>query len=84
MHNLFLSLIQEHFEILGIQLKHKTGGDMTPASSIDIPIPQLLTLNDPEQKSLVKLIKMLESPIGEELHTPEGYALYFKRFSKVH
>jgi len=27
---------------------------------------------------------MLESPIGEELHTPKGYALYFKRFSKVH
>jgi len=38
MHNLFLGLIQEHFEILGIRLKHKTGGDMTPAISVKFVI----------------------------------------------
>lgn len=83
MHNLFLGLIQEHFEILGIRLNDKTG-DATPAISIDVPIPHSLKFNQHEQKSLFKIIKILESPIGQELRTPEGYQLYFKRCSNIH
>ena len=82
MHNLFLGLIQEHFETLGIRLNDKTV-DTTPAISINIPIPPTLKFSVHEQKSLLKLIKILESPIGQELHMSDGYKLYFKRLNNL-
>ena len=41
MDNLFLGLIQEHFEILGIKLNNKTC-NATPAISIYVPVPHSL------------------------------------------
>ena len=85
MHNLFLGLIQEHFDILGIRSDQKTP-EKTPSLRLNIP-NNLMTrskLNDKEQKSLDKLICMLEEPITRELRSTLGYDKHFKRFSTLH
>ena len=83
MHNLFLGLVQEHFEILGIQLNNTKS---KPTLSIIINIPEELVneLNVHECKSLNCLINMLEAPIKNELKSQTGYNLYFKQLFPLH
>jgi hypothetical protein len=76
MHNLFLGLIQEHFEILGIRLNEKE--QIHRAIVINIPEDELPT-SDPEQKVLGKTIRLLESPMNDDLRTPHGRDTWAKR-----
>ena len=85
MHNLFLGLIQEHFDILGIRSDQKTP-EKIPSLRLNIP-HNLMTqnkLNDKEQKSFDKLVSMLEAPITCELKSTLGYDKCFKRFNTLH
>ncbi len=61
MHNLFLGLIQEHFEILGMKLEHPEGEAI--ALEINIQAHQFQHLTTNEQKSMKHLIKLLQSPL---------------------
>lgn len=83
MHNLFLGLVQEHFEILGIRMDNRKGKE-TPALSINISTEAMNELDKKERKSMDKLIETLESPMNKELESQEGYDMYFKRLEKVH
>jgi len=83
MHNLFLGLVHEHFDILGIQLNN-TKSRTTPSVVINIPKESIDKLNEHERKSVNRLINMLEAPIKKELKSQDGYNLYFKRLSALH
>lgn len=83
MHNLFLGLVQEHFNILGIQMNNTKSGS-TPSIMIDIREESINKLDEHERKSLNRLIKMLEAPIKMELQSQNGYDVYFKRLSALH
>ena len=85
MHNLFLGLIQEHFDILGIRSDQKTS-EKTPSLSLNVPnnLTTCTKLNDNEQKSFDKVIRILEAPIGCELMSTLGYNKYFKQLSTLH
>ena len=83
MHNLFLGLVQEHFEILGIRLNN-TKSKTTPSIVINIPEESVNKLNDHECKSLNRLIDMLEAPIKNELKSETGYDIYFRRLFPLH
>ena len=59
MHNLFLGLVQEHFNILGIRLN---GTDKpTPSIVINIPQQEIDKLNTHERKSILRLIHTLST-----------------------
>jgi Transposase family tnp2 len=83
MHNLFLGLVQEHFEILGIRMDNKKGKE-PPALSINISTEAMSGLDKNERKSMDKLIETLESPMNKELESFDGYDMYFKRLGKLH
>jgi hypothetical protein len=83
MHNLFLGLIKEHFEILGIRMDNKKCNE-TPALSINISMDGMSELNKNERKSVDKLIETLESPLNKELESQDGYDMYLKRLEKLH
>jgi len=83
MHNLFLGLVQEHFEILGIRMDNKKG-KKTAALSITISTEAMSGLNKNERESMNKLIETLESPMNKELESQDGYDMYFKRLEKLH
>lgn len=83
MHNLFLGLVQEHFEILGIRMDNKKGKE-TPALSIKLSMEAMNGLEKNERKSMDKLIETLESPMNKELESQGGYDMYFKRLGKLH
>jgi hypothetical protein len=83
MHNLFLGLVQEHFDILGIQLNN-TKSKTTPSIVIHIPEASINKLNEHERKSINRLINMLEAPIKNELKSQAGYDVYFKKLSTLH
>jgi hypothetical protein len=83
MHNLFLGLVQEHFDILGIRLNN-TKSITTPSIVINIPEESMNKLNEHERKSVNRLIKMLEAPIKMELKSQAGYDVHFKRLSALH
>ena len=78
MHNLFLGLVQEHFNILGIQLNN-TKSRTTPTIVINITEELINKLNRHECKSINRLINMLEAPIKKELKSQTGYEVYFKQ-----
>ena len=83
MHNLFLGLVQEHFDILGIQ-QNKTDRKTTQSIIIDIPQASIEKLKVHERKSVVRLINTLEDPIKKKLNSAAGYSIYFKRLSSMH
>jgi hypothetical protein len=83
MHNLFLGLVQEHFDILGIQFNN-TKSRTTPSIVINISEESINKLNEHERKSVNRLINILEAPIKKELGSQAGYDLYFKRLSTLH
>ena len=81
--NLFLGLVQEHFDILGIKL-NIAKSRMTPCMVIDIPKESINKSNEHERKSINRLINMLEAPIKNELKSQAGYDVHFKRLSALH
>ena len=83
MHNLFLGLVQEHFNILGIQSK-KTNSKPTWSIIIDIPKESINKLEVNECKSLDRIINILETSIKKELKLGAGYSRYFKRLLSSH
>ncbi|KAF8801630.1 hypothetical protein BYT27DRAFT_7173847 [Phlegmacium glaucopus] len=83
MHNLFLGLVQEHFDILGIRLNN-TNSKTTPSIVVDIPEGSINRLNIHECKSVTRLINILEAPIKKELKSGAGYDVYFKRLFPLH
>ena len=83
MHNLFMGLVQEHFNILGIQLNN-TKSRTIPTIIINIPEELINKLNEHECKSVNHLINMLEAPIKKELKSQAGYDVYFKWLSALH
>ena len=83
MHNLFLGLVQEHFDILGIKLNN-TKSTMTPSIIINIPEESINKLNKHERKSISNLINMLGAPMAKELKSQASYNLYFKWLSALH
>ena len=82
MHNLFLGLVQQHFDILGIQL-NSTKSKITPCMAINIPEESINKLNEHEHKSVNRLINMLD-PKKKELKSQAGYDVHFKRLSALH
>lgn len=83
MHNLFLGLIQEHFQgILGIRLDKDDHAE-EPAFDLNILI-DLSTLLPQEQKSTRKLLKWLQMPLNNDLSSATGKKLWFNRFMTLH
>jgi hypothetical protein len=83
MHNLFLGLVREHFDILGIRLKN-TKSRLTPSVVINIPQDSINKLNEHERKSVNRLINILGAPIKKELKSHAGYDEHFKRLGRIH
>ena len=82
MHNLFLGLVREHFDILGIQQNQPNR--KTRSIIINIPEESIGKLQAHERKTVVRLINILEAPIKKELGSEAGYAKYLKRLSTSH
>jgi hypothetical protein len=82
MHNLFLGLVREHFDILGIQQNQPNR--KTRSIIINIPEESIGKLQVHERKTIVRLINILEAPIKKELGSEAGYAKYLKRLSASH
>jgi len=82
MHNLFLGIVQEHYEILGIRLESKE-----PPAAVDLSTalpPQSYThLKTTEQTKMRSLIRTLEGPIRASLHTTTGWAHFEKKLSSI-
>ena len=82
MHNLFLGLIQEHFQgILGIRLVKDSDSDLGPV--IDISLSDN-NLKDAERKTLSKALNWLTSPMNQDLASDAGLAKWTKKFSSIH
>ena len=82
MHNLFLGLVQEYFDILGIQQNQPNC--KTHSIIINIPEESIGKLQVHERKTVVCLINILEAPIKKELGLETGYAKYLKQLSASH
>jgi len=82
MHNLFLGLINKHFQdILGIRLEKDLDQD-TPA--IDLAFSDRWTqLNNKDRTQVSRLIKYLNQPLNHDLNTDVGMALWLKKLSSL-
>jgi hypothetical protein len=84
MHNLFLGLINEHFQnILGIRLDK----DKEPSGStinVNFTDPQWEIQTEVEKKGGKKLLEWLRKPLNTELNTKEGQDHWLKKFSGLH
>jgi hypothetical protein len=82
MHNLFLGLINKHFQdILGIRLE-KDLDEVTPA--IDLAFSDRWTrLDNEDRKHVSRLMKYLAQPLNDDLNTEIGMALWLKRLSSL-
>ncbi len=83
MHNLFLGLIQEHFELLGIRLNDK---EKDPAAIV-LDIPQEV-YNSPQvtsggRNAPRRTLRLLESPITDILETSSGMNRLTKRITRT-
>ena len=82
MHNLFLGLIQEHFQgILGICLVKDSDSDLSPVINITLSDNNL---KDAERKSLSKVLNWLTRPMNQDLMSDAGMAKWAKKFSNIH
>ena len=81
MHNLFLGLINQHFQnILGIRLdkdKEQSGS----AIKVDFTDLQWDSLKEVEKKDCKRLLGWLRMPLNTELNTLEGHDNWLKKFS---
>ena len=81
MHNLFLSLINEHFQnILGIRL-NKDKEQNSPVIHMNFIDPRWESLREVEKKDSKRLLAWLRAPLTSELNTSEGYDSWLKKFS---
>ena len=84
MHNLFLGLINEHFQnILGIWL-NKDKEQSSPTINIHITNPQWENLTEAVKRKSGGLLACLKMPLNQELNTTEGYNSWFKKFAGLH
>ncbi len=84
MHNLFLGLLKEHFEILGMKLEGEEDNNTVINISPLILAETFLHLSTAEQKSMNCLIRILEQPMNSALDTPDGYTYYEKKLMGCH
>jgi hypothetical protein len=84
MHNLFLGLLQEHFEILGIKLEGEEDKQIVVDIFPSIPADTYSPLSTAEQKSMNRLIHILEQPMNSALKSVDGYAHYEKKLMGCH
>ena len=82
MHNLFLGLINKHFQdILGIRLEKDLD---KKAPAIDLAFSDHWTrLDNEDRKHVSRLIKYLNQPLNHDLNTDIGMALWLKRLSSL-
>ena len=82
MHNLFLGLINKHFQdILGIRLEKDLDQE---APAIDLAFSDRWTqLDNEDRKHVSRLIKYLSQPLNDDLKTEIGMALWLKRLSSL-
>jgi hypothetical protein len=81
MHNLFLGLINEHFQnILGIRLD-KDKEQSSPTINIHFTNPQWENLTEAVKRESRRLLAWLRMPLNQELNTTEGYNSWFKNFA---
>jgi len=83
MHNLFLGLVREHLDILGIRDDdHDDQIVVDIASSIS---PNSFSHLEPaKQKTMKCLINILEQPMNKELQTVDGLKQFKKKINNVH
>ena len=85
MHNLFLGLIQEHFQgILGIRLIKDPDSDASPVLDITLYDCTANHLNDLERKSLSKALNWLSNPMNQDLASDSGMAKWTKKMATLH
>ena len=85
MHNLFLGLIQEHFQgILGIRLVKDSDVDASPVLNIPLSDCTGNNLNNTEWKSLSKALTWLMGPMNHELASELGMMKWTKKLSNLH
>ena len=81
MHNLFLGLINKHFQnILGIHLNNDQE-ESGPVINFHFINPRWNILTEAEKKDSQQLLAWLRSPLNQQLKTTEGYNSWFKKFS---
>ncbi|KAJ3502990.1 hypothetical protein NLJ89_g8636 [Agrocybe chaxingu] len=81
MHNLFLGLIQEHFEILGIKLAQKEEDQV--AFQVSIPPDAIAALDEQPRKSMHRLISLLQSPLRKRIESFE-FNIILKKMITFH
>lgn len=84
MHNLFLGLIQEHFEILGIKLEGVEDKNAVIDISSSITPVFCACLISAEQKLMNCLIRILKQPMNSAFVTTEGSTYYKKKLMGCH
>ena len=81
MHNLFLGLINEHFQnILGIFLNNNKE-ESSPVINVHFTDLGWNTLTKAEKKDSQRLLAWLRLPLNQQLQTMKGYNRWFKKFS---
>ena len=82
MHNLFLGLINKHFQdILGMRLEKDLDQD---APAIDLAFSDRWTrLDNEDRKHVSRLIRYLNQPLNQDLKSEIGMALWLKRLSSL-
>jgi len=81
MHNLFLGLINEHFQnILGIRLD-KDKEQNSPVINVTFTNALWDGLKETEKKDSKKLLAWLRTPLNSELNTIEGHNRWLKKLS---
>jgi len=82
MHNLFLGLTREHFDILGIRMDDDDDDDVV----LDVFFPEEVTvpLNAKEQKTMKRLTKILKLRMNDELKNPTGYSYHLDKLKNIH
>ena len=81
MHNLFLGLINKHFQnILGIHLNNNKE-DSGPIIDVCFTNPEWDILTKAEKKDSQRLLAWLKLPLNQQLNTMEGYNSWLKKFS---
>ena len=81
MHNLFLGLINKHFQnILGICLNNNQE-ESSPVINVHFTDPRWDILTEAEKKDSQQLLAWLRLLLNQQLKTMEGYNSWFKKFS---
>ena len=82
MHNLFLGLTREHFDILGIRMDDDDNNNVV--LNIFFPEEATTRLNANEQKTMKRLTRILKRRMNSDLKDTAGHAYHLKKVMKVH